>query len=61
MDIVQKKRLYELTKKAWLDKTRLVVPLVGFPGCDLTGYSIKVAQQNHGVHYACIKKLVDVL
>lgn len=56
-----KKRVIDLAKKAYSQKKRLIAPLVGFPGCDLTGYSIKVAQQNHGVHFACIKELVDVL
>jgi len=54
-------RLYNITKKAYCENKRLIAPLVGFPGCNLTGFSIKVAQQNHSVHYACINALVDIL
>lgn len=56
-----KKRIVELAEVAYRDGRRIVVPLVGFPGCDLTGYSIKVTQQNHGVHFACIDELVKEL
>jgi uroporphyrinogen decarboxylase len=54
-------KLLKLCEQAYNRNQRLVAPLAGFPGCDLTGHSIKVAQQNHGVHYACIKSLVDLL
>ncbi|MCG9479788.1 MAG: uroporphyrinogen decarboxylase family protein [Actinomycetia bacterium] len=32
---------------------------MGFPGVELTGSNIKLAQQNFGEHYRAIKKLVD--
>ncbi len=51
----------EKARDYYVEGRRLVAPLAGFPGCDLTGYSIKIAQQNHGVHYACIRSLVDLL
>jgi len=38
---------------------RLVAPLLGFPGVTQSGTNIKVAQQNHGVHYRVIKTLYD--
>jgi uroporphyrinogen decarboxylase len=59
--IPQKRRTIELLTKAYSEKRRIVAPLVGFPGCDITGFSIKVAQQNHGNHFACVKALVDLL
>jgi uroporphyrinogen decarboxylase len=52
------KSLVETVKKAYADNRRLAAPLVGFPGCDMLGVSIKVAQQNYGVHYNCIDALV---
>ncbi len=38
---------------------RLVVPLLGFPGVELIGSNIKLAQQNFGEHYKVIKELVN--
>ena len=40
-------------------KRRLVVPLVGFPGLNLTGCTIKLAQQNFGEHYKVVKAIAD--
>jgi uroporphyrinogen decarboxylase len=54
-------QLFKKVKEAYDNGRRLIAPLVGFPGCNLTGFSIKVAQQNHSVHYACIKALVEEL
>jgi len=54
------KRLYELAFNAYSDNRRLVAPLVGFPGCKLIGSSIKITQQNHGLHFACINSLVKL-
>lgn len=54
-------KIADITKKAHEQNKRIVAPLVGFPGCNLTGFSIKVAQQNHSVHYACINELVKLL
>lgn len=56
-----KKRIRELVANAYSKGRRPVVPLAGFPGCDLTGYSIKVTQQNHGIHFACINALAEEL
>ncbi len=58
---LNRKKLSELTKAAYAENRRLIAPLVGFPGCNLTGFSIKVAQQNHSIHFACISELVKVL
>ncbi len=59
--MLKRKSLNERVFDAYAQKRRLAVPLVGFPGCDLLGMSIKVAQQNHGVHYDCIDALVNQL
>lgn len=56
--ITRRKSLVQKVKHAYADNQRLVMPLVGFPGCDILGVSIKVAQQNHGMHYGCIETLV---
>ena len=46
-------------RKAQRDGRRLVVPLVGFPGLNMTGCSIKLAQQNYGEHYRVLNALAD--
>jgi uroporphyrinogen decarboxylase len=38
---------------------RLVVPLMGFPGLQLTGCSIKLAQQNFGEHFKVVRALAE--
>ncbi len=52
-----KKHILELATQAYSENRRLAAPLMGFPGRTLTGFSIKVAQQNHGAHFACINAL----
>lgn len=51
-------KLSELSKQAYCENKRLVAPLVGFPGCDIIKCSIKMAQQNHAMHYNSIEALV---
>lgn len=53
------KNLVEIVKKAYSQKKRLVVPLLGFPGVKMVGTSIKLAQQNYMEHFKVIRKLVD--
>ena len=55
------KSLYELVFEAYSAKRRLVAPLVGFPGCKLIDTTLKVAQQNHGVHFECVNALTNLL
>lgn len=55
---IKRKSLVEMVKDAYAENRRLAAPLAGFPGCDILNVSIKVAQQNHGVHYNCIDALV---
>lgn len=47
-------------KAAYNEKRRLVAPLMGFPGLNLTGSTIKLAQQNYGEHFKAIKALADL-
>ncbi len=46
-------------KEALKEKRRLVVPLLGFPGLNITGCSVKLAQQNYGVHFNVMKAVAD--
>ncbi len=48
-----------LARKAFEEGRRLVAPLAGFPGVELIGSTIKIAQQNFGEHYKAIRSLVD--
>jgi len=59
--LTKRKTLAAITAEAYAQKKRLAAPLAGFPGCDLLGISIKVAQQNYGMHYNCIEALVAQL
>lgn len=52
-------RLIELTNENYKTGKRIVAPLVGFPGVNMIGSNIKIAQQNYGEHYKVIKKIVD--
>ena len=46
-------------KRAEAEKRRLVVPLVGFPGLNFTGCTVKLAQQNFGEHFKVVKAVAD--
>jgi uroporphyrinogen decarboxylase len=54
-----KKLFLQLVEKAYNEKRRLIVPLIGFPGLNLTGCTIKLAQQNYGEHFRVIKALAE--
>jgi uroporphyrinogen decarboxylase len=54
-----KKPFLQLVKQAYNEKRRLVFPLIGFPGLNLTGCTIKLAQQNYGEHFKVIKALAE--
>jgi uroporphyrinogen decarboxylase len=54
-----KKPFLQLVKQAYDEKRRLVFPLMGFPGLNLTGCTIKLAQQNYGEHFRVIKALAE--
>ena len=38
---------------------RLVAPLIGFPGLNMTGCTIKIAQQNYGEHFKVLRSVVE--
>jgi uroporphyrinogen decarboxylase len=56
---MKEKRLAQLARIEHEKGKRIVAPLVGFPGVDLVGSNIKLAQQNFGEHFKTVKKLVD--
>ena len=49
----------EKLNKANRDGERLVAPLVGFPGINMTNSTIKLAQQNHGEHFRIIQAISE--
>lgn len=53
------KTLSEIVRKAHGEGRRLVAPLMGFPGLQLTGSTVKLAQQNYGEHYGVLRALVE--
>ena len=50
-------RIHKLTSQAYAKGKRLCAPLAGFPGCDLAGISLKVAQQNRNAHFKCLEAI----
>ena len=56
---MKRKNLAELVQEKYRKKERIVAPLLGFPGVELVGSNIKIAQQNYGEHYKVMKKLDD--
>jgi uroporphyrinogen decarboxylase len=55
--MLQKTTLAHMARDAYRSGRRLVVPLMGFPGVNVTGATIKLAQQNFGIHYQTIAAL----
>jgi len=51
--------LAQHAREAYEAKRRLVAPLAGFPGVQMTGSTIKLAQQNFGEHYKAVRAIVD--
>ncbi len=56
---MKRKSLIEIVKDKYKEGKRLVAPLLGFPGVELIGSNIKIAQQNYGEHYKVLKILVE--
>jgi uroporphyrinogen decarboxylase len=52
-------RLSDLARSRYREGRRVVAPLMGFPGVQLTDTNIKLAQQNVREHYLAIRRLVD--
>lgn len=57
---MKRRNLIEIVQEKYKDKRRVVAPLLGFPGVDITGSNIKIAQQNYGEHYKVMKKLAEM-
>lgn len=57
---MKEKNLHVLTKDAYAQGRRLVVPLMGFPGVEYIHSNIKLAQQNSREHYKAVKKLAEL-
>jgi len=53
------KPFHEMARQAWREGRRLVAPLMGFPGLNMTGCTVKLAQQNYGEHYKVVKLLTE--
>jgi len=53
------KKLRTLVTKAAQENRRLVAPLLGFPGLNLTHCTVKLAQQNYGEHFRALKAIAD--
>ena len=43
------------------ERRRLVAPLVGFPGLNMTNCTIKLAQQNYGEHFRLIRAVAETV
>jgi len=56
---MKEKGLAALARQAYEEGKRIVAPLMGFPGVELTETNIKIAQQNFGEHFKVIRKLVE--
>ena len=56
---MKNKFLRDAIDEAIKEGRRLVVPLVGFPGINLTGCTVKLAQQNFGEHYKVLKAIAE--
>lgn len=53
------KTLAQHAREAYEQRRRLVAPLAGFPGVQMTGSTIKLAQQNFGEHSKAVRAIVD--
>lgn len=55
------KPFLEMIALARNEQRRLVVPLVGFPGLNITGCTIKLAQQNYGEHFRVMRAIAEAV
>lgn len=51
--------LHDMIALARHERRRLVAPLVGFPGLNMTNGTIKLAQQNYGEHFRLIRAVAE--
>lgn len=54
-----RKPFLDMLTAARNDHRRLVAPLVGFPGLNITGCTIKLAQQNYGEHFRVLHAIAE--
>jgi len=54
-----RRELADIARKKFKANERIIAPLVGFPGLNLTGSTVKVATQNSREHFKVIKAIVD--
>lgn len=53
------KPFHDMIALARNERRRLVAPLVGFPGLNITGCNIKLAQQNYGEHFRVMRAIAE--
>ncbi len=58
-DTMTQKPLLQSVRRAYHEDRRLIVPLIGFPGLNLTRCTIKLAQQNFGEHFKVLKAIAE--
>lgn len=51
---------HEKLARAKDERRRLVAPLIGFPGLNITGCTIKLAQQNYGEHFKVLRAVAEM-
>ncbi len=56
-----RKPFRDMVALARSERRRLVAPLVGFPGLNITGCTIKLAQQNYGEHFRVLRAIAETL
>ena len=56
-----RKPLLEMIALARNERRRLVAPLIGFPGLNITGCTVKQAQQNYGEHFRVMRAIVEAV
>jgi len=49
----------EKLRRAQSEGRRVVVPLVGYPGLNIIGSTVKLAQQNYGEHFRVVKSIAE--
>lgn len=54
---MEEKLFFNAVTTAYKEGRRLVAPLLGFPGLNLTGSTIKLAQQNYGEHFKVVRMI----
>ncbi len=52
-------KLLKAVTQAGKEKRRLIAPLMGFPGLELIGSTIKLGQQNYKIHFKAIEALAE--